>query len=91
MGLGSFAILSRWLTPHDYGLFGMAATVSAFVGVIGDAGVSSAIIRLPQIDAVAEATAFWLSLAGAGILTLLCGVAAPLIGWFYREPSITLP
>jgi O-antigen/teichoic acid export membrane protein len=89
MGLGSFAILSRWLTPHDYGLFGMAATVSAFVGVIGDAGVSSAIIRLPQIDAVAEATAFWLSLAGAGILTLLCGVAAPLIGWFYREPSIT--
>ena len=58
LGMGSFALLSRWLTPFDYGLLGMAATVSSVVGVIGDAGVSSTVIRVANLDATAESTAF---------------------------------
>jgi O-antigen/teichoic acid export membrane protein len=89
LGMGSFALLSRWLVPYDYGLFGMAATVTAFVGVVGDVGVSSAVVRLAQVDAVTEASAFWLAIGGAAILTALTAIAAPFIAWFYREPAIT--
>jgi O-antigen/teichoic acid export membrane protein len=89
LSMGSFALLSRWLVPYDYGLFGMAATVTAFVGVVGDVGVSSAVVRLAHVDAVAEASAFWLAIGGAMILTAITAIAAPLVAWFYRVPAIT--
>ncbi len=89
LGMGSFALLSRWLTPVDYGLFGMAATATAFVGVVGDVGVTSAVIRYRQLDASVEATAFWLAVGGALILTCITAIAAPIIARFYRTPAIT--
>lgn len=89
LGVAAFALLSHWLTPHEYGLFGMAATATAFVGVVGDVGVTSAVVRLTEVDASAEATAFWLAVGGASILTLITAIAAPIIAWFYRTPAIT--
>ncbi len=88
LGLGAFAILSRWLTPYDYGLFGMAATVTGIVGIIGDAGVGLAIARRQQIDASDEATGFWLSLGGGAFLTAISAVSAPILARFYRSPGL---
>jgi O-antigen/teichoic acid export membrane protein len=89
LGTASFALLSRWLTPFDYGLLGMAATVSGFVGVIGDVGVSTNVIRIPILDGTAEATAFWVSLGGAVLLTVVSAIAAPILAHFYRNDAIT--
>jgi O-antigen/teichoic acid export membrane protein len=89
LGMASFALLTRWLTPADYGVLGMAATVSGFLGVIGDSGMTNAVMRLPQIDDAAEATAFWLSLIGGAALTLVAAIAAPILAWFYKNSSIT--
>jgi O-antigen/teichoic acid export membrane protein len=88
LGVASFALLSRWLAPSDYGLMGMAATASAFVGVVGDVGVSSLVIRLPTLDAEAESTAFWLSIMGGIVLAIVTAIAAPLIAHFYRNPAL---
>jgi len=87
--MATFALLSRWLTPSDYGLLGMAATVTSFVGVIGDAGVSSTVIRAPNLDATAESTAFWVSLGGGAVLAVLSAIAAPILARFYRNDAIT--
>jgi teichuronic acid exporter len=89
LGIGSFALLSRWLTPADYGLMGMAATVSSFIGVMGDAGVSSTVIRISNLDDVAEATAFWLAIGGGVVLAFVTAVAAPLVAHFYRNVALT--
>ena len=89
LGLASFGLLTRWLTPADFGVLGMAATVSGFLGVIGDSGMTSAVMGLPKIDASAEATAFWLSVIGGAILTLIAAAAAPILAWFYQNHSIT--
>jgi len=89
LGMATFALLSRWLTPSDYGLLGMAATVTSFVGVIGDAGVSSTVIRAPNLDATAESTAFWVSLGGGAVLAVLSAIAAPILARFYRNDAIT--
>ena len=88
LGMGFFALSSRWLSPADYGLIAMAATVSSFLGVIGDAGVGYTIVRLPKIDATIEATAFWLGIAGAGVLSIGTAVAAPLLARFYRNDML---
>jgi PST family polysaccharide transporter len=66
----------------------MAATVSGFIGVIGDAGISSTVVRMPNLDAAAEVTAFWLSIAGGCVLALVSAIAAPIIGWFYKSDAI---
>ncbi len=88
LGVVSFALMSRWLTPADYGLMGMAATVSGFVGVVGDVGVSSIVVRLPNLDAEAEVTAFWLSIMGGFVLAIVTAIAAPLIAHFYKNPAL---
>lgn len=88
LGLVAFGVLSRWLTPVDYGRLGLAGTVTSFVGIVGDAGIGWALVRLPKIDATAEATGFWLSMMGAGILTLISAIAAPIIAWFYKDSAL---
>jgi O-antigen/teichoic acid export membrane protein len=90
LGLISFAFLSRWLTPADYGLLGMAATVSSFVGIIGDVGVSSNIIRIRDLDEAAESTAFWLSIIGGSVLALITAISGPIIARFSRNDAITI-
>jgi len=89
LGLASFALLTRWLTPADFGVLGMAGTVSGFLGMIGDSGMTSAVMGLPKIDAGEEATAFWLSMIGGAILTVIAAAAAPILAWFYQNHSIT--
>lgn len=89
LGTASFALLSHWLTPGDYGMLGMAATVSGFLGVVGDSGITAVVTRLPEIDRSVEATAFWLALGGAAILTCVAGIAAPLLALFYKDQAIT--
>ncbi len=90
LGVVSFGFLSRWLTPADYGLLGMAATVSGFVGILGDVGVSSNVIRIRDLDHAAESTAFWLSIIGGGVLALVTAISAPIVARFYRNDAITM-
>jgi PST family polysaccharide transporter len=88
LSLATFGLLSRWLTPFDYGLIGMASTVTAFLGIIGDAGVSWAVTRLQRIDASAEATGFWLSIGGGSVLTIISLIAAPVLARFYHSAAV---
>jgi PST family polysaccharide transporter len=67
----------------------MAATVSGFLGVVGDSGITVAVMRLPEIDRAAESTGFWLALIGAGILAVISAVAAPILGRLYGNSEIT--
>jgi hypothetical protein len=43
--IGGTAVMSRLLTPGDFGLVAMAATVTAFVGIFTDMGLSGATIQ----------------------------------------------
>ena len=45
LNLGSIMILARLLTPGDFGLFAMVATVMGFLRVFKDAGLSTATVQ----------------------------------------------
>jgi O-antigen/teichoic acid export membrane protein len=86
--LGGMMMLSRLLTPHDFGLVGMAAVVTSFLGLFRDAGLSQATIQRGEITHAQVSALFW---ANIGIGLSLAGIivgTAPLIAVFYNEPRL---
>ncbi len=91
----SIVILARLLKPEDFGLFAMIATITGFLMLFSDLGLSHATIQRAQIDHRQISNLFWVN-SGVGLLAaVLTILIAPAIAWFYGEgrllwPAITL-
>src|ERR1700692_1565365 len=75
-------ILSRLLSPADYGIVGMAMPFMLFAMMIADAGVGMSLVRCPPGDGKAWSTCFWLSAllgVGTGAVLAVCAWIAPLV------------
>ena len=84
------AVLARLLTPHDYGLIGMVAVFTGFVAMFKDMGLSLATVQRAEISYDQISTLFWVNVTISLAITLLMMSLAPLIGWFYGEPRLTM-
>jgi O-antigen/teichoic acid export membrane protein len=81
-------ILSRLLSPEDYGVVAMAMPFILFTMIFTDAGVGQSLIRSVDKEPKVWSTAFWMTLMlGAG-LGLLIAIAAPLAAMFFNEPRL---
>jgi O-antigen/teichoic acid export membrane protein len=85
---GSMVIMARLLTPKDFGLVGMVAAVTGFLGLFRDLGLSMATIQRSSVTREQTSTLFWINLAAGGILTLLCACLGPVLAAFYGEPRL---
>lgn len=84
----SIMILARLLTPQDYGLIAMVTTVTGFIFIFKDMGLSLATIQSHEINHEQISTLFWINV-GIGIsLTLITLGLAPVIVWFYKDPRL---
>ncbi len=93
LNLGSLAILARLLTPQDFGLLAMVATLTNLVILFKDMGLSMATVQRAEINHEQVSTLFWINVAFSGIVSLLIAAIAPFVAQFYGEPklvSITL-
>lgn len=85
-------ILSRLLSPEEYGLVGMAMPFILFAMMIADAGIGTSLVRTSADESTAWSTCFWLSLAlGVALAGLMVGLApatAALLGEPRLEPII---
>lgn len=87
-GLAATVVLARLLTPADYGLVGMVAVVTGFVGLFKDLGLSAATVQREEIGDAQVSTLFWVNV-GVSLLVGLCVAAiAPGVAWFYGEPRL---
>src|SRR5215207_2097159 len=84
------AILARLLTPQDYGLIGMVVVFTGFVAMFKDLGLSFATVQRPEITDEQISTLFWVNVTLSVVITVLMILLAPVIGWFYGEPRLTL-
>ncbi len=84
------AILARLLTPQDYGLIGMVVVFTGFVAMFKDLGLSLATVQRAEISYDQISTLFWVNVTLSVAITLLMVLLAPLIGWFYGEPRLTM-
>ncbi len=86
--VGATAVLARLLAPADYGLFGMAAVVTGFLGLFNDMGLSVATIQREGITHRDVSALFWLNAALGLVIALLALALAPAAAWFYGEPRL---
>ncbi|MSU20360.1 MAG: lipopolysaccharide biosynthesis protein [Pedosphaera sp.] len=84
----STMILARLLTPHDFGLVAMVTTVTSFLRVFKDAGLSTATVQQESITHAQVSNLFWINLAISGLCCLIVAASAPAIAWFYRDPQL---
>lgn len=87
--IGATSVMARLLSPHDYGLIGMVAFVTAFVSTYKDLGLAAATIQRPEITFEQVSTLFWINLGLSAGITIFTIAISPLVSWFYGEPRLT--
>lgn len=88
LNLGSNVLLTRLLTPEDYGLVGMVTAITGFITLFKDLGLSAATIQRDEINHEQVSVLFWVNTA-LSIVTMLVTIAiAPAIASFYGEPRL---
>jgi O-antigen/teichoic acid export membrane protein len=86
--MASTMILSRLLTPQDFGLVAMVTAFTGFLSVFKDMGLATATIQREDVTHDQVSTLFWVN-AGINALFMVATVAiAPLLARFYGEPRI---
>ena len=86
--MSSVVVLSRLLTPEDFGLVGMALIVVNLLLVVGDWGLIMAAAQRKQIDHEQLSTLFWINGGGGlGLAVLTVGVS-PLLARIFDEPRL---
>lgn len=86
--LASTMVLARLLAPRDFGLLAMVSTVTGFLMVFRDPGLSMATVQREGITHAQVSNLFWVNVLVSGLTTVLVAVTAPLIAWFYHEPRL---
>src|SRR6266481_6210894 len=88
LNLGYIMVLARLLVPQEFGLVAMVTTVTGFLRIFQDAGLSMATVQRQEITHAQVSNLFWVNVSVGGVTTLLVAASAPAIAWFYREPQL---
>lgn len=84
----SVFVLSRLLTPEDFGLVAMVSIFIALAYLIKDFGLPMAALQAPTLSHQQASNMFWLNTAmalGSAVILTLC---APLVAGVFDEPRL---
>jgi PST family polysaccharide transporter len=84
----SVIVLSRLLSPQDFGVVAMCAPVLAFIALFQDFGLTQATIQKTGIRHEEVNYLFWVNVAVSALLACVLAGAAPLVAAFYGEPRV---
>jgi O-antigen/teichoic acid export membrane protein len=88
LNLVSTMILARLLMPRDFGLVAMVMTVTGFLRVFKDAGLSTATVQRERVTHAQVSNLFWINVAVSALSTLIVAASAPILGWFYHDSKV---
>ena len=83
-------MLARQLSPREFGLMGMVLVFTGLASSLSNMGLGASIIQNRAVSDLHLNSMFWLNVAVGSILSLLFGLAAPLVANFYDEPAVRL-
>lgn len=86
--VASGVVLARLLRPTDFGIVGMAATLTSFATVVRDFGMPQATVQRNDLSSRDVTSLFWLSLRLNAVLALALLALSPLVARFYGEARI---
>jgi O-antigen/teichoic acid export membrane protein len=81
-------VVVRLLTPHDYGLMGMATLVSGFLALFSEIGLGVAIIQRPNLRDDQLSNLSWVIFSVHGLFFAVLVVFAPAIAAYFGEPRL---
>lgn len=87
-GIFTIAVLTRFLTPEDFGVVAAASTVLPFFMLLADLGFATYIVQADEADEKMLSTGFWFSLSAGVALTAALVAIAPLLGWVFRSDQV---
>lgn len=88
IGFGTTILLTRMISPAEFGIMGMAMAIIVIAHLFLDLGFNRAIIQQPEISAEQYSTIFYLNVFIAMLLTAICYALAYPLSVFYKEPLI---
>jgi PST family polysaccharide transporter len=86
--LVSTLVLARLLTPEDFGLLGMVISVTAFLEMFKDMGLSMATVQKDEITHEQVSSLLWVNVGVSALLMVIAAGLAPVLAWFYQEPRL---
>jgi O-antigen/teichoic acid export membrane protein len=75
--IGSLAILGRLLSPHEYGVVAASMLAVGFTAMLGQLGVSAAVVQKPELTREQATAALYLSLSATVLLGVVFWLVAP--------------
>lgn len=88
LSLGTTAVLARLLSPSDFGLVGMVATLTALLMVFSDMGLSWSTIQRKQLNKIQVSNLFWINVGVGTFLWVLCILGSPIVANFYNQQEL---
>lgn len=82
----SLVLLSRLLTPRDYGYAAIAVAIVGVGEVVRDLGLSTAAIRTPELSDGQRDVLFWVNTALGLALAIVIWLLSPWLGTLFGEP-----
>jgi PST family polysaccharide transporter len=86
--LASVVVLSRLLSPRDYGLVAIVLVVVAFGETFRDLGLSSASVQAKILTKLQRDNLFWINGGIGGVLTLIVFFASGIIAAVTKSPEV---
>jgi O-antigen/teichoic acid export membrane protein len=83
-----FLVLTRLLTPADYGVTSVAGALLVFAQIPIMRGLADGVVALDGLDDEAICAAFWVTLLIAVLLCSTVWVAAGGLAWIFGEPLL---
>lgn len=87
MQLGQLLVLSRLLSPRDFGLMAFINVVILFIRSFSDLGISSAVIHYQDTTKEQLSTLYWMNLIVGAFLFLGMLALSPVIVLIFNEPE----
>lgn len=88
--LGLMALMARLLTPAAFGLMAMANVAMRLFAFFAQLGIGAALVQRPELRENDIRLALGLTWAICLPATAAVVAMAPLVGWFFRNPEVTL-
>lgn len=89
LGFATIAVLTRLLSPADFGTVAAASTVLPFFFLLADLGFAAYIVQVDKSDQKMLSTAFWFSLGAGGALCATLFATAPLLAVVFHDEGVT--
>ncbi|WP_270886151.1 lipopolysaccharide biosynthesis protein [Pedococcus sp. 5OH_020] len=87
-GFATLIVLTRHVSPREFGVVAAAMTVIPMVYLLSDLGFSTYLLQATELDRRNLSTAFWTSVAAGAVLSSGLWVLAPLLSDAFRSPDL---